>query len=354
MGFFKKLFGNANQPTGSLVKLEEHPAGLDIFTMGTNIVASTTEKGKEIFIWDAATGDQKGSLKGHAKKINNLAFTKDGSLLLSASEDKTIRVWDVLDLKEIKKIPFTRAVKCMACDLKGERAFIGADDNRIHVLDLINGKESSIIPIGEKDIKTKDVKKALGDINEIASSSDGTQIAALYTEWPGIICWRLGETTKITLVPSSFKFFSLCFSANDDFIIACGGAFSLQMDGKGNLSEITESNLGGAVLIKQTGGAEGSETAQIGGIFYSHCGWMADTNEVLILATSPPFKNNNLKKAINAYEIEDIFADELKRPKWKNNLLPGFLIEKGTFSSTGSFYGMKLNDTLHIWQFSKR
>ena len=48
-----------------------------------------------IKLWDADTWDCKRTLHGHDHNVSSLAFTPNGETLLSASRDKTIRVWEV-------------------------------------------------------------------------------------------------------------------------------------------------------------------------------------------------------------------------------------------------------------------
>ena len=52
--------------------------------------------GRVIRLVDVETGNPKAELRGHLKDISSLAFTPDGQTLLSASDDGTIRVWDVV------------------------------------------------------------------------------------------------------------------------------------------------------------------------------------------------------------------------------------------------------------------
>jgi WD40 repeat protein len=55
-----------------------------------------------IKIWDAKTGKQVTTLKGHTSWVNSLAWTMDGKTLISASSDCSIRTWDTKTWKQIR------------------------------------------------------------------------------------------------------------------------------------------------------------------------------------------------------------------------------------------------------------
>ncbi len=63
-------------------------------------VASTSLDGK-IKVWDVANGGELLTLRGHPNMLSLLAWSPDGQWLASAGSDGTVRVWDATKAKEL-------------------------------------------------------------------------------------------------------------------------------------------------------------------------------------------------------------------------------------------------------------
>ena len=77
-------------------------------------------------------------MKGHSKRISSLAFADDYNYLLSGSDDKTLRIWD---LKNIEDIHCIKVLK----DLMSPIDFLLYLNNR-----LIVGCEDGVISFMSK------------------------------------------------------------------------------------------------------------------------------------------------------------------------------------------------------------
>jgi WD40 repeat protein len=147
----ERLAGGINRPyitpTHPLPDLP-HPALVRTLTGHSNWVtgcaisadgkrAVSASRDKTVKVWDLESGREVFTLTGHSDLVNGCAISGDGRRVVSASDDKTVKVWDLEAGREVFTLTgHSSLVSGCAISADGKRAVSASNDNAVKVWDL--------------------------------------------------------------------------------------------------------------------------------------------------------------------------------------------------------------------------
>jgi WD40 repeat protein len=102
--------------------------------------AMAPERGFEWYYWHRQLHLELKTLRGHTESILALAYSPDGQQIVTASADRTAKVWDAETGKELFPLKgHTNAVGSVAFSPDGQRIVTGSWDKRAMVWDSRSG-----------------------------------------------------------------------------------------------------------------------------------------------------------------------------------------------------------------------
>jgi len=128
---------------------------------------------QDIIIFDALTGSQTAVLSGHTKHVQSLAFSLDGTLLVSGSNDNTIKLWDIQTGGAIKTFSgHTNLILSVSISADNTMIASGSKDRTIHLWDIGTG-QCSVIEEHTDDVNTVSFSPKNPQLL-LSASEDGT------------------------------------------------------------------------------------------------------------------------------------------------------------------------------------
>lgn len=119
---------------------------------GEIVCAGGQGDGFEIYMWSTQTGKLIDVLSGHEGPVSALAFAPTGDRLVSASWDRTIRVWDVYGRSQAVE-PFRLQADALALAFRpdGREVAVATLDGQVALWDLKDAVQRTLIE-GRKDV----------------------------------------------------------------------------------------------------------------------------------------------------------------------------------------------------------
>ena len=94
-----------------------------------------------VVIFDGITGSQTTILSGYTDDVTSVVFSSDGRLIVSGSDDKTVKLWDVQTGGVVKTFHgHTGHVFSVSISADHTRIASGSGDRTIHLWDIITGE----------------------------------------------------------------------------------------------------------------------------------------------------------------------------------------------------------------------
>jgi len=111
---------------------------------GTRIVSASADKTARI--WDARTGAQLGELSGHDADVRTAVYSPDGTQILTSAADKSVRIWDARTGSTVAAYSGRGALPISAAySPDGTQIVIASLDNTARIWDARTGAEIAVL-----------------------------------------------------------------------------------------------------------------------------------------------------------------------------------------------------------------
>merc|ERR1740130_1433552 len=111
------------------------------FSPDSKLVVSGSDD-ETVRVWEAATGKEVQKLEGHSSDVTSVAFSPDSKLVVSGSDDKTVRVWEAATGKEVQKLKgHSESVTSVAFSPDSKLVVSGSRDKTVRVWETATGKK---------------------------------------------------------------------------------------------------------------------------------------------------------------------------------------------------------------------
>src|ERR1051326_8996803 len=186
--------------------------GVTISPDGKQLLTASADK--TIKLWDLASAKELktfGGEKGHQNLALCVAFAPDGQTFASGGSDNTVKIWDVPLAKALRELALSDAVTATAISTDGKSAAAGGKDGVIKVLNPIDGKELFTL------------KGHVGAVTGLAYPPNNAQTLASIGVDGTLRFWNLADGKPVAVIVAHPKAIqSLAFATNGSAVYTAG------------------------------------------------------------------------------------------------------------------------------------
>jgi WD40 repeat protein len=186
---------------------------------------ATASQDSSVKLWDVATLQAVATLAGHTDAVHSIVFDPDGGALASGSGDHTIKLWDIATRREITTLTGHAAgVYTVAFSADGRSLASGSGDHTVKLWDVATGVETATL-IGHD-----------GPVVMAAFCADGASLVSGHSgPWdrrpedapasPRIRRWDLATRQQVDAFGDYFaRVYQLAFSPDGELLATTDGA----------------------------------------------------------------------------------------------------------------------------------
>lgn len=165
----------------SVVSISFHPKN--------QTIATASERENKIILWSKGSKDwDMKTLSGHTGNVNYIIFSPDGQILASASDDGTVKLWNLEKDMHVNTLNIKQSVQNVSFSLDGKMIATTDKNNLLQLWSLDNLKEIKL----PNQIKGS-VSKFIPDSNIIATAYDTKQKKQRFS----IKLWQVNDGKEI-------------------------------------------------------------------------------------------------------------------------------------------------------------